>query len=165
MLTKGLTSHWSNALGGIQASIMVPPQLDSMRPNGQSNGKCKLRKRIGSFERFHECPLGCFKCDTLSKKKLQCQYNSFQGIYKPYPKEFFSQDKSRRSPHLVKNRSPRGLYLSQKPIFQLAQICARLIFSCLLYKILEYLTEKLKIVPQWTQISKLRNSDNLSKLR
>ena len=38
-------------------------------------------------------------------------------------------------------------------------------FSCLLYKILEYLTEKLKIVPKWTHISKLRNSDNLSKLR
>ena len=34
--------------------------------------------------------LGCFKCDTLSKKKLRCQYNSLQGIYKPYPKEFFS---------------------------------------------------------------------------
>ena len=31
------------------------------------------------------CSLECFKCDTLSKKKLPCQYNSLQGIYKPYP--------------------------------------------------------------------------------
>ena len=42
---------------------------------------------LKSNERVH---LGCFKSDTLWRKKLQCQYNPLQGIYKPYPKEFFS---------------------------------------------------------------------------
>ena len=50
----------------------------------------KSRRWYGRQSNTTVCILGCFKCDTLSKKKLQCQYNSLQGIYKPYPKEFFS---------------------------------------------------------------------------
>ena len=53
------------------------------------------------------------------KKKMQYQYAPLLGVHKPDPKEFFSQDKSRGSNHLVKNgqnqpKSYRTLLLQRR---------------------------------------------------
>ena len=85
------------------------------------------------YKRSEQWTLGCFKGDTLSRKKLQCQYNPLQGIYKPYPEEsFFRTSLEGRTtwPKMVKSikiaHGQFGLATSIPAQIQLANILTKI---------------------------------------